>query len=50
MPRSVLRSYACLCGGILTAAFFIGPEVLIAGVVAMIASVIVLNRLSGRFW
>ena len=49
MPRSVLRTYACLCGGIFVAAFFIGPEVLIAGVVAMIASVVVLRKLSNRF-
>jgi len=50
MPPSVIRAYACLFGGILIAAFFNGPEVLIAGVIAMIASLVVLNRLSGRFW
>ena len=50
MPRSVIRAYSCLCGGILIAAFFNGPDVLIAGVIALIASLIVLNRLSGRFW
>lgn len=49
MPRSVFRAYSCLCGGVLIAAFFIGPEVLIAGVVAMIASLGVLSGLSGRF-
>ena len=49
MPRSVLRVYGCLFGGILIAAFFNGPEVLIAGVVAMIASLVVLCELSNRF-
>jgi hypothetical protein len=31
------------------AAIFNGPEVLVAGVVAVIASVVVLRKLSGRF-
>jgi hypothetical protein len=33
----------------LIATFFIGPEVLIAGVIAMIASLVVLHKLSGQF-
>ena len=39
----------CRLRGILIGAFFDGPEVLIAGVGALIVSVVVLDRLAGRF-
>ena len=49
MPRSVAFTYLCLLGGVLLVGLSEGPGVIIAGVIAWIASLIVVHKLFGGF-